>query len=47
MNIPGFTAEASLCNGNVRYHATEATFHGGLVQPASPFSDRINPDRPS
>jgi hypothetical protein len=47
MNIPGFSAEASLYNGNVRYRVTtEATVYGGNVQPAFPFSDRINPDRP-
>ena len=46
MNMPGFTAEASLHNGNVRYQATaEASFYGGLVQPASPFSDRIGLDQ--
>jgi len=40
MNIPGFTAEASLFNVSTRYQATtEATFYGGTVQPASPFSD--------
>jgi hypothetical protein len=44
MNIPGFTAEASLYNGNVRYQSTtEATVYGGLVQPAS---DLIYQDRP-
>jgi hypothetical protein len=47
MSIPGFTAEASLYNGNVRYQATtEGGFYGGLVQPASPFSDVIYRDRP-
>lgn len=40
MNIPGFTAEASLYNGDVRYRAAaEATVYGGHVQPASRFSD--------
>jgi hypothetical protein len=35
MNIPGFTAEASLYNGNTRYRATaEDSFYGDLVQPA-------------
>ena len=35
MNMPGFTAETSLYNGNVRYQSTtEATIYGGLVQPA-------------
>ncbi len=45
MNIPGFTAEASLYNGNARYQATaEANFYGGIVQPAQ--SDVFDPDRP-
>ena len=40
MNMPGFTAEASLYNGNARYQATaEASFYGGIVQPAQLFSD--------
>ena len=40
MNIPGFTAEASLYNVSARYRATaEAAVYGGLVQPA--LSDRI------
>ena len=40
MNIPGFTAEASLFNVSTRYQATaEASFYGGLVQPAQIFSD--------
>jgi len=40
MNMPGFTAEASLYNGNARYHATaEASFYSGIVQPAQLFSD--------
>ena len=44
MNMPGFTAEASLYNGNVRYQSTtEATRYGGLVQPAQVFSDVFNP----
>jgi len=31
MNIPGFTAEASLYNVSTRYQATaEASFHGDL-----------------
>ena len=47
MNIPGFTAEASLFNVGTRYQATtEASFYGGIVQPASPFSDVFHPDRP-
>ena len=42
MTIPGFTAEASLYNGNVRYRATtEASFYGGIVQPAQIFSDVV------
>jgi hypothetical protein len=45
MNIPGFTAEASLYNGNARYQATtEATVYGGIVQPAQ--GDVFYPDRP-
>lgn len=47
MKTPGFTAEASLYTSDVRYRATaEASVHGGLVQPASPFSDRIDPNQP-
>ena len=47
MNIPGFTAEASLFNVSTRYQATaEASFYGGIVQPAGPFSDVFYPDRP-
>jgi hypothetical protein len=43
--LPGFAAEASLYNVSTRYQATpEATVHGGLVQPASPFSDYANLD---
>jgi hypothetical protein len=35
MNIPGFTAEASLLNSDMHYQATTAaTVYGGLVQPA-------------
>jgi hypothetical protein len=38
MNTPGFTAKASLYNGNVRYQSTaEATVYGGLV------SNLLNP----
>jgi hypothetical protein len=45
MNIPEFSAEASLYNENVLYQATAvATFYGGLVQPA--LSDVIYADRP-
>lgn len=44
MNMPGFTAEASLYNGNVPYQATaEAGLYGGIVQPAQ--SDVFYPDR--
>jgi hypothetical protein len=44
MNIPGFTAEASLFNSNMHYQATtEATVYGGIVQPAGPFSGMFNP----
>ena len=47
MNMPGFTAEASLYNVNERYQATaQATVYGGLVQPAGPFSTVFRPDRP-
>ena len=43
MHMPGFTAEASLYNGNVRYQSiTRATFYGGIVQPAGPFSDVVS-----
>ena len=46
MNMPGFTAEASLYNVNERYQATaQDTVYGGLVQPAGPFSDRIDLDQ--
>ena len=35
MNMPGFTAEASLFNGDIHYQTTTtATVYGGLVQPA-------------
>lgn len=35
MNVPGFTAEASLYNVNERYRAiTDAPHYGGIVQPA-------------
>jgi hypothetical protein len=35
MNMPGFTAEASLYNVSTRYRATaEATVYGGIVRPA-------------
>ena len=43
--MPGFTAEASLCNVSTRYQVTaEATIHGGLVEPAGPFSDTTTLD---
>jgi len=43
--MPGFTAEASLCNVSTRYQVTaEATIHGGLVEPAGPFSDSTTLD---
>ena len=43
INMPGFTAEASLYNGIVRYQSTTmAAFYGGIVQPAGPFSDVVS-----
>jgi hypothetical protein len=46
MNMPGFTAEASLHHSNVRYQtATKATFRGAIVQPAQ-FSDVVDPNPP-
>jgi hypothetical protein len=46
MNMPGFTAEASLFSVSTRYQATaEATVYGGLVQPAQ-FSEVFIPHRP-
>jgi len=46
MHMPGFTAEASLYNGNVCYQSTtRATFYGGIVQPAA--SDVFHPERPA
>lgn len=46
MNMPGFTAEASLFSVSTRYQATaEATVYGGMVQPAQ-VSDVFYPDRP-
>ena len=42
MNMPGFTAAASLYNAGTRYQATaEARFYGGIVQPAA--SDVYHP----
>jgi hypothetical protein len=44
MNTPGFTAETSLLNSDMRYQATTvATIYGGVVQPA--LSDVFNPSR--
>jgi hypothetical protein len=44
MNMPGFTAEASLFNSDMHYQAiTVATVYGGIVQPAG--SDVFYPDR--
>lgn len=35
MNMPGFTAEASLLNSDMHYQATTAaTVYGGVVRPA-------------
>jgi hypothetical protein len=45
MNMPGFTAAASLYNDGGRYQATaEARFYGGIVQPAA--SEVFHPDQP-
>lgn len=45
MNIPGFTAEASLYNGKVCYQtATKAGCYGGIVQPALTLIDVIRAD---
>lgn len=42
MNMPGFTAEASLFNGDMHYQATTATtVHGGVVRPAL-FGGRVS-----
>lgn len=47
MNIPGFSAEASVFNVATRYQATaKGTFYSGLVQPAGPFSTVFHPERP-
>ncbi len=47
MNFPGFTAEGSLYKGYVSYRATVAdAVQGELIQPAGPFSDLIDKDRP-
>ena len=52
MNMPGFTAEASLFNAGTRYQATiEDVFYDGIVRPAqsdtySPHDyPRVTPDR--
>lgn len=48
MNIPGFAAEATLYNSNVRYHdTTEAAVFHEFVQPASPVSDVLFINRPA
>jgi hypothetical protein len=45
MSIPGFMAEAALCDVGTRYQATAgARFYGGIVQPAA--SDVFHPDQP-
>lgn len=45
VHIPGFTAEESLRNVSNRHQATaRASVHGGLVQPAGPFSDYLDLD---
>jgi hypothetical protein len=45
MKMPGFTAEASLFNGDMCYQATAATtVYGGVVRPA--LSDVLNLDDP-
>jgi hypothetical protein len=45
LNMPGFTAEASLSNVSGRYQATtEAVFYGGIVQPA--LSDVVHEEAP-
>ena len=42
MNMPKFTAEASLYNVSAHYPATtKAAACGGLVQPAGPFSSAL------
>jgi hypothetical protein len=44
-DMPGFTAEASLCHGNTHYRATmEANSRRGVVQPT--FYDMFHPDWP-
>ena len=40
LNIPGFTAEASLANISARYQAmTDTVLHGGIVQPAESLQE--------
>ena len=34
MNLPGFTAEAALSNGNGHYQVATEAVYGGTVQPA-------------
>ena len=47
MNTPKFTAEASLYNHNLHYKATtDPGICGGVVQPASPFSNASYSNRP-
>ncbi len=47
MNLPRFTAEVSLYNGNGRYQSTtEAIFYSGIVKPISPFDSPIYPGPP-
>ena len=44
MNVPRFTAGASLYKSDVRYRATpEISSHGGPVRPASTFSEVFRP----
>ncbi len=43
MSLPGFSAEASLYNGKLRYQsATESSCYGGIVQPALTLYDVIH-----
>ncbi len=46
MNMPGFTAEASLLNSDMRYQATTvAAVYGEFIQPAGMF-DVYTPRQP-
>jgi hypothetical protein len=46
MNMPGFTAETSLLNSDMRYQATTATtVYGEFIQPAAIF-DIYTPRQP-